>query len=400
MDEIWTLLAQILGEQESSVDWVLCRLCSLWQAALGPHDVCLVSCRDKAAGGKFLVCGAGDNPAAKHSREFMKLASSEWSETVSNKLADGFDEFQTVRFRCNDRLPVGGVLIGTDTPIGDDDLIDTLKLVSANALRAAQEHADYGDDHAETTSPAVAPPADLKPTVLDWREVALDPERLESLAEFAAGAGHEVNNPLGTIVGRVQLLLRDEQDPDRRQSLSTIGGQAYRIRDMIGDVMLFARPPATDPVWNQLSEVMEEVLDGFETDLRESEFDVDIEFDHTTRVFADAVQLRVSLGALVRNVVEAAAESGDREMQIRADSQSVGAGGGIQISVSDNGIGLNEEQRRHLFDPFYSGRQAGRGLGFGLSKCWRIVSNHGGTMDVSTDRGWTTFRMTFPDSPD
>ena len=399
MDEIWSLLAQILGEQESSVEWVLCRLCSLWQAALGEHDVCAVSCRDKEAGGKFLVCGAGDAPAAQHVREFMKLASSEWSETVSNKLADGFEQFQTIRFRCNDRLPVGGILVGTGTGIADDDLVETLKLVSANALRAAQKHAGEGAEaEPATATPATTQPVTEKPRALDWKEVALDPERLESLAEFAAGAGHEINNPLGTIVGRVQLLLRDEQDPDRRQSLSTIGGQAYRIRDMIGDVMLFARPPEAEPVWNPLSDVIEEVLDGFEADLRESEFDIDIEFAQSTRVFADAVQLRVAIGALVRNVIEAAAETGDREMQIRAEPISVGRG--IRISVSDNGIGLNEEQRRHLFDPFYSGRQAGRGLGFGLSKCWRIVSNHGGMMDVSTDRGWTTFRMTFPDSPD
>ena len=77
--------------------------------------------------------------------------------------------------------------------------------------------------------------------------VAPDDDRLESLAEFAAGAGHEFNNPVATIVGRVQLLLRDEADPARRQALETIAGQAYRIRDMISDVMVFARPPAAEP---------------------------------------------------------------------------------------------------------------------------------------------------------
>src|SRR5882724_357569 len=71
--------------------------------------------------------------------------------------------------------------------------------------------------------------------------------KLRALAEFAAGAGHEINNPVATIAGYAQQLLADETDPDRRHALATIGAQAYRIRDMIGDVMLFARPPQPRP---------------------------------------------------------------------------------------------------------------------------------------------------------
>ncbi len=75
--------------------------------------------------------------------------------------------------------------------------------------------------------------------------------RLEALAEFAAGAGHEINNPLATILGRAELLQRriDRVVPsgeavEARRDLAIIAGQAQRIRDMIGDLMLFARPPA------------------------------------------------------------------------------------------------------------------------------------------------------------
>ena len=76
---------------------------------------------------------------------------------------------------------------------------------------------------------------------------ALEAAKAEALAEFAAGAGHEINNPLATIAGRVQILLRDETDANRRQDLATIGAQALRVRDMIGDLMLFGRPPAPRP---------------------------------------------------------------------------------------------------------------------------------------------------------
>ena len=59
----------------------------------------------------------------------------------------------------------------------------------------------------------------------------------------------------------------------------------------------------------------------------------------------------------------------------------------VQIAVSDHGPGISAETRRHLFDPFFSGREAGRGLGFGLSKCWRIVTLHGGRIDVESEPG-------------
>src|SRR5689334_16976870 len=83
--------------------------------------------------------------------------------------------------------------------------------------------------------------------------------KLRALGEFAAGAGHEINNPIATIVGYAQQLLAGESDPDRRHALATIGAQAYRIRDMIGDCMLFARPPEPRPVSLDLSSVVREV---------------------------------------------------------------------------------------------------------------------------------------------
>ena len=149
-----------------------------------------------------------------------------------------------------------------------------------------------------------------------------------------------------------------------------------------------------------MADIVEEVLNGFEEELAAGEFDVDVEFVRSARVYADPVQVRVAFGALIRNSIEAAVERGSREIQVRAEEVAVGRSKGLEITVADNGNGMNEEQRRHLFDPFYSGRQAGRGLGFGLSKTWRIVSNHGGTVDVTTERGWTTFKLMFPDSPD
>ena len=90
--------------------------------------------------------------------------------------------------------------------------------------------------------------------------ISPDRDKLEALADFAAGAGHEINNPLATIIGRAQMLLKDETDPQKRQMLMSIGAQAYRIRDMIGDTMLFGRPPCPELQVVNLTEVVDRVL--------------------------------------------------------------------------------------------------------------------------------------------
>lgn len=228
--------------------------------------------------------------------------------------------------------------------------------------------------------------------------------KLEALAEFAAGAGHEINNPVATIVGYVQQLLPQETDPDRRQALLIIGAQAYRIRDMIGDVMLFARPPKPRPELLNVAPVLYEVAGRFSGELRDKGCTLAIDAAGEIPVWADPTQLRLVVSALLRNSLEAVTGTGGR-ITMRAarhvDAAALQSGGGAAIlELADNGAGLTERDRLHLFDPFYSGRQAGRGLGFGLPKVWRIVTLHGGTIcaDSNPNQG-TTITVVWPAQP-
>ncbi|HUG89819.1 MAG TPA: HAMP domain-containing sensor histidine kinase [Planctomycetaceae bacterium] len=237
----------------------------------------------------------------------------------------------------------------------------------------------------------------------------LEASKLESLAEFAAGAGHEINNPLGVISGRAAMLLRGETDPERRRMLATIGAQALRIRDMIGDVMVFARPPQPRPEALNLAEVARGVAAQF-ADAVPPEVSLSISGDDPVPVWADRVQLCVVIEALVRNGVEAldgvSGESTSARIEIETHAPDEQRGPGpaaavpvpmSRLVVCDTGRGLSEQDREHLFDPFYSGRAAGRGLGFGLCKCWRIVTQHGGRIEVeSPEDGPTTFRVLWP----
>jgi hypothetical protein len=224
-----------------------------------------------------------------------------------------------------------------------------------------------------------------------------DPDKLAALAEFAAGAGHEINNPLATIVGRVQQLLQGETDPVRRAALQSIGAQAYRVRNMIGDLMLVARPPQPSPCVLSVAEVVAEVVRTFHAESSNCHVVVDI--TPNTDVFADSAQFAVVLHELLRNSRQALLPDGG-EIRINARRIDLAQRRFCEIAVVDHGRGFTEVEACHAFDPFFSGRQAGRGLGFGLCKCFRIAELHQAVLELASKPGGpTTVRLIWPAAP-
>ncbi|NUQ62522.1 MAG: HAMP domain-containing histidine kinase [Pirellulales bacterium] len=222
---------------------------------------------------------------------------------------------------------------------------------------------------------------------------AVENEKLEAMAEFAAGAGHEINNPLAIIGGRAQLLLAEETDPERRRELAVVNAQVKRAHEMIADMRLFARPPQPEPKRFDLAALADELAVDVAAQAADRKITVSRNGDcGPLEIEADPAQLAVALRALCKNSLELMAYDGRLEIGISALDDLH-----VQIRISDNGPGMTTEQRRHAFDPFYSARQAGRGLGLGLSKCWRIVTKHGGKIDVESrpDQG-TAFTITLP----
>lgn len=218
--------------------------------------------------------------------------------------------------------------------------------------------------------------------------------KLKAMAELAAGAGHEINNPLASISGRAQMLLKQESDLERQQALATIGAQAFRIRDMIGDLMLFGRPPEPDLKPVRLSKVVESVcvqqnqkqktLPGNKQVTCLDSPEVSLE--------ADSLQLTQVFNALIENGFQAIETEGEVTLSWKPVEGDL-----IAIEIRDTGTGLTELDREHLFDPFYSGRQAGRGLGFGLSKAWQIARQHQAALIlVESSSEGTRFQLLWP----
>ena len=207
----------------------------------------------------------------------------------------------------------------------------------------------------------------------------LERQKLEAMKELAYGASHEINNPLANIAARAQTLLRDETAPERRTSLEAIHQQAMRAHEMISDLMLFARPPRLNLEPVDLGELVRSIADDLEPKLERRSIRLKLSLPATaSQIQADPQQLAVAIRALCDNSANAIGTAGVIEITIAPSSNS----GTVSLEVADSGSGISAEVREHVFDPFYSGREAGRGLGFGLSKCWRIVTDHGGSIVV------------------
>ena len=204
----------------------------------------------------------------------------------------------------------------------------------------------------------------------------LEQRKLDALAEFAAGAGHEINNPLAIISGRVQLLLREIEHPEHRRQLGVIVAQVKRAYEMIADIRFFARPPQPEPVIFNLCEELQTLVNEQLPLMSEAgvHFQVEPNSVNVPMVESDPVLLHVAVSVLCNNAREAVQPTGGTVwLRYHKEDDWI-------ISVQDDGPGVLEETRPLIFDPYYSGREAGRGLGFGLSKAWRIMQLLGGSI--------------------
>ena len=220
----------------------------------------------------------------------------------------------------------------------------------------------------------------------------LERQKLDAIKELAYGASHEINNPLANIAARAQTLLREETQPDRRRSLEAIHQQAMRAHEMISDLMLFARPPQLVCKPFDVRELVSELVAKLAAEAASRQIKLNWKIPEQPILFTgDRQQLYVALSAVCDNALEAIGRDSEISITLGKTDESTA------IRVTDNGPGIPSEVREHMFDPFYSGREAGRGLGFGLSKCWRIVTQHGGSVDVeSNDELGATITIRLP----
>ena len=202
--------------------------------------------------------------------------------------------------------------------------------------------------------------------------------KLGALKQLAYGLSHEINNPLANISTRAQQLQRGEEDATRVAVLQRIIDQVYRAHEMIADLMFYAHPPRADRQRHDLSQILREVADDFDEEIRRQAIRLEIQSDHASQVgLVDRSMIAEAVRALVRNAIDAIGCEGTIVVSLVRDRDR------WLIHVADSGPGLTEHARRHAFDPYFSGREAGRGLGLGLCRAYRIARLHHGDVTLA-----------------
>ena len=236
--------------------------------------------------------------------------------------------------------------------------------------------------------------------VRDLEEQVRRADRLAALGVLAAGVAHEVRNPLVGIRAAAQLLEKEQGFPSGlREFTAMIIRQVDRLNRIVDDLLAFAgsRQLRCEPC--NVNQILEEALRLEETMLRGGRIAVVRRYDPEVPVVAgDPDRLLQVFLNLVRNGAEAMAETGG-ELTVRTRfervSPQVGGQAAAVLEVADRGPGIASEAERQLFNPFFTTKASGTGLGLPISV--RIVEEHGGTIEVqSRSGGGTTFRVLLP----
>lgn len=227
-------------------------------------------------------------------------------------------------------------------------------------------------------------------------------DRLAALGEMAAGLAHEIRNPLGAIKGAAQFLDPPNLGEEDREILDVIVEEVDRLNGVVTQFLDYARPVKPSVVPVDINDVIERTSRLLQSGL-DAGVEVELQLDPSRpSAHTDAEQLKQVLVNLVQNASQAMQGGGKVTISTSATFDDpagfhlIGRGADfVEIRVRDTGPGLGEDQREHIFVPFYTTKRRGTGLGLAISQ--RIVRSHGGTISVQSRPGeGTEFLIRLP----
>ncbi len=221
------------------------------------------------------------------------------------------------------------------------------------------------------------------------QEQIVSAKSLLSLAEIAAGAAHELNNPLAVISGRAQLLTDVETDPQKQQVLEQIKARAGEMSQIVGDLMDFAKPqaPVQRPV--SLQEVVNECIGKTAKKHTLSALEVRLKgFEGLKEIYVDPGQIATAICNILSNALESY-NGGSGPIEIIATYEEIS--GSVVLQIIDFGCGMDAETLNKAIEPFFSAKAAGRQRGMGLAHAQRLIHQNSGSMRLESkpDSGTT-----------
>lgn len=208
-------------------------------------------------------------------------------------------------------------------------------------------------------------------------------ERLASIGRFAAAIAHEINNPVGNIIGLAKLMKRDVNDESLISDLEAIIKDADRCGRIIKDLLLYSRqsPPKKERVL--LGDLIKEAVNSAKKMIDSKRIEIiDITEGDLPCINVDPIQIGQVINNIIQNSIQSIESEG--KVFVRAGIIDINR---VEISVSDTGCGIDEEIKDKIFYPFFTTKRVGEGTGLGLAISYSIIQNHGGEITVESKKG-------------
>ena len=223
-------------------------------------------------------------------------------------------------------------------------------------------------------------------------------DKLASIGELSSGIAHEINNPLGIILGYTQLLIRSE-DPQaaRFNDLKTIEKHVKSCKTIVEDLLNFARTSRSQKKRLNIHPIIEDVIGFVRHHSNLENIQIETFFASSVpAVLMDEKKIKQVLINLLMNAIHAVTPKGIIRITTGLNENS----GRVSVIVSDTGHGIAEENLSRVFDPFFTTKPTGEGTGLGLSVSYGIIKGHGGNITVKSkpDQG-ATFTISLPANP-
>lgn len=224
-------------------------------------------------------------------------------------------------------------------------------------------------------------------------------EKLASIGQLAAGVAHEINNPLGTILLYASMLKKDLEkiynDDQRTEDLELIVEEANRCKNIVANLLNFARQGKLNLKEFDLTETLREVLKPFTVNpaYRQIDFKFDV-IENNFTITGDEEQLKQVFINIIKNACDAMTEVDHKKelkVVLSADNNN------FKIEIADTGNGIPRENQSKVFTPFFTTKSMGKGTGLGLAISYGIIKMHKGNITFTTEIGkGTTFKVVLP----
>jgi len=322
-----------------------------------------------------LVQGLMENPEALIREELAMARNGQMTRDMAAKMAEMEAEV-SVPLIAKEKL-IGILNLGSKEEMYTNDDLDVLSMV-ANQVAIALENAQLYED--------------LKQS----QKVLQRADRLSSLGLLTAGLAHEIRNPLVAIRTFTQLLPERYADPEFRDNFKSLAlREVDRICGLVNDLLSFARPSTPKVSPENANEIVESIARILESEAKEKDVAIHLHLaPELPKIFIDKEQIKQVAMNVILNAIQSVEGQGEVEVSTRMFSKD-SSERFLQIEVRDTGVGIEEGDLENIFNPFFTTKKDGNGLGLSISH--QIIKEHGGYMVADSKPGeGTAFYINLP----